>query len=160
MQTREMRTIWKMSTDRRLLPTLPAWMPSALASLGFRHRRSTARLQLNGKTVTVEWSRAAAAALARRPRPLIVELELYFSCLVKKFVHFHETSPGPGTVEVTDKLQLIFRSVTSTACSMDIAQRLGRQPEMTLDNPVVRKLAPQRVWLDHRNGTWRADYWL
>ena len=70
----------------------------------------------------------AQAALERREFALTVELELYFSCLVKKFVHFHELAPALESIAVTERLRVAFRPVTSTACSMDMAERLGRQP--------------------------------
>ncbi|MDZ7591181.1 MAG: hypothetical protein U5L05_10960 [Rubrivivax sp.] len=124
------------------------------------HRRFAAQVVINGKPVLIEWSRAAQVALERRSQPLTLELELYFSCLVKKFVHFHESVPARETVVVNDRLRVFFRAVTSTACSMDLAQRLGRQPETELDSAAVRKLAPKRVWLDRRHGTWTAEYWL
>lgn len=117
-------------------------------------------VQVNGKTVKVEWSAAAQAALERRAQPLTMELELYFSCLVKKFVHFHEERPGRETIAVGDRLRLYFRAVTSTACSMDVAERLGRQPEIELDGDISRKLAPRRIWLDHRRGTWTGEFWM
>ncbi len=118
------------------------------------------QVPLNGKPLLIEWSRAAEAALARRSQPLTLELELYFSCLVKKFVHFHEAVPERETVAVSDKLRVYFRAVTSTACSMDLAQRLGRQPETELEGPVARRLSPKRVRLDRRRDAWTAEYWL
>lgn len=130
-------------------------------------RRFVAEVTVHGKPVVVEWSRAAQAALARRAQPLTLELELYFSCLVKKFVRFDESpagretaDAGARTVAVGEHLRLRFRTVTSTACSIDVAQRLGRQPEVELDSEVARRLAPRRVWLDHRRGAWTADYWM
>ena len=117
-------------------------------------------ISINQRPVTVEWTATAAAALAQRGTPLFVELELYFSCLVKKFVHFHDEAPGRATVAVTDKFQLYFRAVTSTACTMDDAERLGRQPEMELDTPAVRRLAPKRVHLAFDNGCWAAAFWV
>lgn len=137
------------------------------SSLARWQRRFVAEVTVNGKPVVVEWSRAAQAALARRAQPLTLELELYFSCLVKKFVRFAESPAGSDTadaaartVAVGEHLRLRFRTVTSTACSIDVAQRLGRQPEVELDGAVARRLAPRRVWLDHRRGTWTADYWM
>lgn len=130
-------------------------------------RRFVAEVTVHGKPVVVEWSRAAQAALARRAQPLTLELELYFSCLVKKSVRFAESPAGcdtadaaARTVAVGEHLRLRFRTVTSTACSIDVAQRLGRQPEVELDGAVARRLAPRRVWLDHRRGAWTADYWM
>lgn len=117
-------------------------------------------VQINGRPVSVEWSKAAARELALRTQPLVVELELYFSCLVKKFVHFHETPPQRETVAVSDKLAVYFRPVTSTACSFEVADRLGRQPEIELDTPNARKIAPKRVKLDFVRGVWQGNYWL
>ncbi|MDP1650972.1 MAG: hypothetical protein Q8M01_22660 [Rubrivivax sp.] len=126
-----------------------------------RHRGdSTTTVSVNGKPVTVVWTRSAAQQLAERSRPLVLELELYFSCLVKKFVHFHDEAPERATTRVTDKLHLYFRAVTSTACTMDVAEALGRQPEIELETAAVRKLAPKRVQLDFENGYWVAAFWM
>lgn len=121
---------------------------------------STATVSVNGKPVTVVWTRSAAQKLAERSHPLVLELELYFSCLVKKFVHFHDDAPERDKTQVTDKLQLYFRAVTSTACSMDVAETLGRQPEIELDTAAVRKLAPKRVHLNFDKGHWVAAFWM
>lgn len=121
---------------------------------------SATTVSINGKLVTVVWTRSAAEKLADRSRPLVLELELYFSCLVKKFVHFHDEAPGRATIQVADKLQLYFRAVTSTACTMDVAETLGRQPEIELETAAVRKLAPKRVQLDFCKGNWVAAFWM
>lgn len=117
-------------------------------------------IEINGRPVSVEWTKSAARELTRRTQPLVVELELYFSCLVKKFVHFHETPPQRDTIPVSDKLAVFFRPVTSTACSFEVADRLGRQPEVELDTANVRKIAPKRVKLDFVRGVWQGNYWI
>ncbi len=119
-----------------------------------------ATFELNGKPVSIEWTGSAARALAARSRPLVVELELYFSCLVKKFVHFHDDAAGRATQPVSDKLRVYFRAVTSTACTMDVAERLGRQPEIELDTAAARKLAPKRMRLDYVKNEWQAAFWM
>lgn len=121
---------------------------------------SASTVSINGKAVSVECTETAAQALAERSAPLVLELELYFSCLVKKFVHFHDEAPGRTTVDVSDKLQLYFRAVTSTACTIEVAERLGRQPESELETAVARKLAPKRVRLDRVAGQWSAEFWM
>jgi len=117
-------------------------------------------VEINGRQVSVEWTKAAACELAQRAQPLVVELELYFSCLVKKFVHFHETAPQRDTIAVSDKLAVYFRPVASTACSFEVADRLGRQPEIELDTPNVRKIAPKRVSIDYVRGVWKGQFWI
>jgi len=113
---------------------------------------------INGKPVVIEWTSAAQRALEQRSMPLIVELEIYFSCLVKKFVHFREDSRGKPTVSAHDKLQLYFRMVTSTACAIDVAECLGRQPETEVEGRVSTRIAPKRVYIDHVKGEWRGSF--
>jgi len=117
-----------------------------------------AHIQMNGRTVQVTITPAATQALAQRTAPLHVELELYFSCLVKKFVHFRDDSRGKTTVPVGDKLLLYFRPVTSTACTWDVAEQLGRQPEKDNDSKALHHVAPKRVLIDHVDGQWRGSY--
>lgn len=118
----------------------------------------TRSVTLNGRAVRVALSSAARQAFAQRTEPLYVKLELYFSCLVKKFVHFRDDSRGKPTVPVDDKLLLYFRPVTSTACTWDVAERLGRQPEMDIDSAALHHVAPKRVFIDHVDGQWRGSY--
>lgn len=120
----------------------------------------TSTISINGKTVVVEWTASADRALVDRTRPLVVELELYFSCLLKKSVRFHDEAADRPMVSVTDKLMLYFRSVTSTACTMEAAERLGRQPEIELDTAASKRLAPKRVRLDYLDRQWRGAFWL
>jgi hypothetical protein len=121
--------------------------------------RSSAVVTINGRAVAVEWSRAAAQALAERSGPLFVELELLFSCLVRKSVHFHDAPPDGEAVAVTETLRLGFRPVTAEACKMELAERLGRQPVTAIDTPAARRLAPRRVWIDHAHGAWCGEFW-
>lgn len=124
-------------------------------------RASTTTISINGKPVRVECTRSAAARLAERAQPLVLELDLFFSCLVKKQVRVHDAAPaGRDTVRVNDRLELYFRAVTSTACSMELAERLGGQPETELDTPVTRRFAPKRVRLDVVKGAWQAAFWM
>jgi hypothetical protein len=118
----------------------------------------TATVTINGRPVRVEWTPAAARELDRRAAPLFVEMELYFSCMVKMFVHFRDDSRGKPTAAASDKLQVYFRPVTSTACTFEVAEQLGRQPERDIDSETLRHLAPKRVFIDHVAGAWRGSF--
>ena len=124
------------------------------------HAASQAMVSINGRDVLVEWTRAAAAELARRPRPLIVEVELYFSCLVKKFVLFHEQVGDREVAVVNNRLSVFFRPVMSPACSIEAAELLGRQPEADIPGDAVKKIAPRRVRIDRRKNAWTGEAWF
>jgi len=127
--------------------------------LSINHSRQ-AHVLINGKPLLVEWSRRADHALQSRNTPLIVELELYFSCLIKKFVHFRSEAAARTLTPVNDRLTVYFRPVMSTACSPETAKQLGRQPETEITTEAVHRIAPKRLWIDNRHGEWVGEFWL
>ena len=120
----------------------------------------SATIHINGKEVLVEWTRSAQQMLKERTQPLMMELELYFSCLIKKFVQFHDGLDNNDTVRISDNFHIRFRTLTSTACSIDELPKGQRQPPTELDTPIAKRLAPKRIRVDYRNQQWQGEYWL
>ncbi|UCE32517.1 MAG: hypothetical protein JSW68_06345 [Burkholderiales bacterium] len=125
-----------------------------------RASRCAGLARINGREVPVHWTESAERALRARGEPLILELELYFSCLVKKAVHVRASAGAHRLAWVDERLALYFRPVTSTACSWDTVERLGRQPETEIDTAVAARLAPRSVSLDYREGRWIGAFSL
>ncbi len=115
---------------------------------------------INDKPLRVEWTPRAQRELDRRTHPLYVEMELYFSCMVKKYIHFLEQPRNGTSVPINEKFAVYFRPVTSTECSMDLAADLGRQPEIELHNEAVSRMVPKRIFVDFKNSRWIGEYWL
>ena len=115
---------------------------------------------INDKPLRVEWTPRAQRELDRRTHPLYVEMELYFSCMVKKYIHFLEQPRNEASVHINEKFAVYFRPVTSTECSMDLAADLGRQPEIELHNEAVSRMVPKRLFVDFKNSRWIGEYWL
>ena len=61
---------------------------------------------------------------------------------------------------VTNELLLYFRPVISTACTFEVADQLGRQPETEIVSQSLSRVAPKRVFIDHVKGQWRGSYEL
>ncbi|TCV85832.1 hypothetical protein [Sulfurirhabdus autotrophica] len=118
------------------------------------------KISINNRLLLVEWTARAQRELDRRKRPLYVEMELYFSCMVKKYIHFHEKPRNKTPVYVNEKFAVYFRPVTSSNCSLEIAANLGRQPEIELHNKAVTRLVPKRIFIDFKNTQWIGEYWL
>lgn len=116
---------------------------------------TSTRVELNGKPVEVRLSRAALQALDRRQHPLLAEMELYFSCLIRYKVRFHEQA-GNNAVAVNDKLQLRFRPVMTAQCGNDY---VGEEPPLT-DFPIEKPAAFTPHWLhiDYRRGQWQGEF--
>ena len=77
-------------------------------------------VDIEGKTVSIKTSAAADRALSERGQPLLAEMELYFSCLVRKQVRFHEAGSFDNEVSASEGL-----NVTSVDFSESGIKRLN-----------------------------------
>lgn len=113
-------------------------------------------IKLDGKTIQIDLSEAAQQALSLRTTPLLAELELYFSCLLRKRVNFREAEPDAMTVKVNHDLAIFFRPVMTRRCGQDFE---GDEPPIT-DFPIVNSSAfiPRWVHIDYRHGQWSGDF--
>lgn len=111
---------------------------------------------LNGKTFEVRLTPSAERALQALPRPLLVEMELYFSCLIRKQLRIHtDQAPKDGDTRVGDKLCLRFRPVMSEACHGSIHDG----PPPLTDFPIANDgFSPRWLELDYKSGEWQGEY--
>jgi hypothetical protein len=112
-------------------------------------------LSLGGRALNLRLSAAAAQALRAAPGPRVVEMELYFSCLIRKRVRVID-APHPDALcaAVDDHLTVCFRPVMTRACAID-----GQAPELE-SFPIRRPEAftPRWLTLDIRAGNWSGEF--
>lgn len=114
------------------------------------------RVELEGKPLDIVLSSSARDALSRRSHPLDVEMELYFSCLIRKRVRFQDDRDTGNTVTVNDRLRVHFRPVMTEICGKDYE---GDEPPLT-DFPITNSRAYIPHWLriDFRKGQWLGEF--
>ncbi len=118
-----------------------------------RHRRT---VRLNGRDVEVRWTARADRALRARREPLVIELQLYFSCVVQKRVLFHADYPG-GSVEVRPGFEIAFRPLAAAACD-PVEFAASHPPGRDLGDGAAARMVPQRVDIDFRNRAWEGQF--
>ncbi|MCK5481090.1 MAG: hypothetical protein KAJ06_08085 [Gammaproteobacteria bacterium] len=114
-------------------------------------------VEIHGRPMKLSISKAAAKQLRQRTEPLLLEMELYFSCLVRKRVYVKESAGKAEAISLGDKLKVWFRPVVTETCAMRDVER---------DNPPVKDMPiaePERYFphwltLDFRRGKWRAEF--
>lgn len=121
----------------------------------FRHHAS---VPLYGHPMEIRWTDRAERALAARDIPLIAEMQLYFSCVVKKRVLFHDQIELPAT-PVDGRLSVLFRPVESISCDPDEFAR-NFPVKRTFESPAAKKLRPSALQIDYRNGSWMGEFFL
>lgn len=118
--------------------------------------RHATTVNLRGQPVHVQWTRRAQAALDRRTDPLCVEMQLYFSCVVKKRVLFHEPPDPHVYTRVVAALRLRASAVESDVCSPeDFAA--GYPARRELETEAALRMVPRSLWLDYCHGEWVGE---
>jgi hypothetical protein len=119
----------------------------------YNHQRV---VKLNDKIIEVNWTKRAEDALYLRNQPLIVEMQLYFSCVVKKRVVFHEQLDFESVTVVNNKLQLCYRAIQSAVCDPETFARHYPQQRL-LESGAARNMQPSILNIDFRNGQWQGE---
>jgi len=115
-------------------------------------------VEILGKDVLVEWSASAHKQMQALAEPLRVEMELYFSCLIRKAVRFGGEAQAADFALAAPRLKVGFRPVMTRVCK--VSDYEGAPP--VEDFPIVRPEAfvPSHLMIDYRNGKWLGDFFL
>lgn len=113
---------------------------------------------LLGDEMDISISDKALAALDELVTPLHVEMELYFSCLIRKQV-VYPASPHADAQPIDTghvNLKLYFRPVMTKTCSVDEVHGSPDLVPFPMQN--YAKFEPKWFRLDHTSKGWVGDY--
>lgn len=123
-------------------------------------RSCSKQVIIQGKSVQVDVTESAIRALAASSTAILMELELYFSCLVRKQVRFSELSETQKKSHqytcILPGLYACFRAVTTQACK--IADVRGKPPVETIPVKKPGQYVPDWAKIDHRAKRWLGEY--
>ena len=109
---------------------------------------------LHDKSIKITLTRAAQAALAQRDMPLVAEMELLFSCLLRKRVHFGDAAAE--STPVNDRLAVRFTPLMTRRCSVAEGGATPPSERFPLENPAP--YVPKWLTIDYRRGEWVGDF--
>ncbi len=111
----------------------------------------------SAKHIQLELTPRAAKALSGLSEPLQVQLELLFSCLVRKRIHFSPRERGDAfSLQCgNDKVAVEFRPIMTKACTIS-----GDDAPDYVDFPIQRAEAfiPKWLKLDFKNQQWAGEF--
>lgn len=114
-------------------------------------------VRINQRAVEVKWTARAERELRQLDQGLVVELQLYFSCVIKKRVLFYAGS-GFDAIRVNDSIGLTFRSIASAVC--DPREFATSYPQgKDLSSGKAARMVPRTVEIDFRQGGWEGQFY-
>lgn len=111
-------------------------------------------ITLHEKSLEIRLTSAAQRALAQRDRPLVAEMELLFSCLLRKRVYFGESLEHATPVD--EHLSVRFKPIMTRRCSVAEGGASPPSERFPLENP--RPYVPNWLSIDFRRGDWVGDF--
>ena len=108
------------------------------------------------RNIHVLWTQRAEQAFSLRTTALIVEMQIYFSCVIKKRVLFHEQT-DLESLPITENISISSRAVQSDNCSAEeFARNFPVKQELTSRN--AKKMYPRQLKIDYKNQQWLGDF--
>lgn len=130
--------------------------PLAILDHWLNPHRHESSIDYHGKTLRIIWTRRAGRALRKRPSPLIVEMQIYFSCVVQKRVLFHDQTEYE-TVPVNDLVSVVLRPVQADSCDpVEFAKNHPVAHEYSSN--AARKLRPSELQIDYKDEKWFGEF--
>lgn len=115
-------------------------------------------IKISNRIVKIDLSNTAEHELAKRDQPLLAEMELYFSCFIRKQVRFRELADDADIVSAGEHLSIRFRPVMTAQCKVsDLGA--NEAPPVT-DFPIVRPelYIPKWLKIDFKKGKWVGEF--
>ncbi len=115
-------------------------------------------VRLGERDVQLRLSERARAQLARAPVPLDIEMELYFSCLLRKRVYFR-TAPHPdcaARANLSAQVSVSFRTVMTKGCS--IGEVINEPAVEPVALARTTEFTPKWLALDYARGKWSGEF--
>ncbi len=113
---------------------------------------------MSTQKLCINISKSAESHLNQLDKALNIELELYFSCLIRKKVYFHSSLPEHGArLETGDnRIQVYFRPVMTRLCR---TSEVVTEPDV-VDFPLQRlaSFTPRWLRLDTHRGELVGEY--
>ncbi len=114
-------------------------------------------IRVHDKPVKVHISNRGVRALGQRDHPLLVEMELYFSCLLRLKVNFHDIATDDKSEPVSNGLIVRFRPIMTKHCRASDFD--GPEPPTT-DFPIAnaKPFVPKWLTIDYKSGKWVGEF--
>lgn len=113
-------------------------------------------ITIQGRPVKIELTKSAEKALQLRDAPLFVEMELYFSCLIRKQVLFHDEQRQADSVTAGSKLSVSFHPVVTSSCMIKDADAEPAKSDFEMHRREC--FVPKWLAIEYKKNQWLGEF--
>ncbi|MDH5654616.1 MAG: hypothetical protein OEZ34_01820 [Spirochaetia bacterium] len=114
-------------------------------------------VEVLGKPVHVNLTGRGVKALNQLSEPVSIEMELLFSCMLRKRLLFN---PGikENASQIHENLYLFFHAVMTEHCNLSDYESLSDIPVTDFPTDKLRQMVPRWVRIDYKSGKWKGSF--
>jgi len=118
------------------------------------------KVAIQGKSVNIDVTRQAVKAASEHHYPILIEVELYFSCLVRKQIRFREINAlAADETKYTRVIPGFFTGFRAVATQQCRIKDVGVKPPVeTMPIHKPERFVPDWIKIDYRAGQWIGEY--
>ncbi|VAX01985.1 hypothetical protein MNBD_GAMMA22-2592 [hydrothermal vent metagenome] len=132
--------------------------PAQLLNNWLHPFKYSATIMLNKESLNIEWTQRAENELLKRKSAIVIELQLYFACMVRKRLLFHNETDLAHS-NVNKSFAVCFRTVQSNVCAPS-SQPKQQANQTELTSQAALKMHPTKLQFDYENDNWCGEYLL
>jgi len=115
------------------------------------------RITLSDNPVNVAWTNRANNQMSRNKEITVAEMQLYFSCVVKKRVIFNPSIINFETTTVNNNLKIAFNTVEAASCD-PVEFAMHYPAKRILDSDGALKMKPRELRIDYKHNQWTGEF--
>ena len=113
-------------------------------------------IMMLGKSIEVELTKRAVKQLNTRTKTLYLEMELYFSCMIRKQVRVLESMNTKLVAPLGGKVVIGFRPVMTNVCRVSNKENAPQLSDFPIKKP--KTYVPKWLKIDFKNDAWCGDF--
>lgn len=143
--------------NKSLFAIGPLFNPFYLLDVFINPFTHSEHINLSSNPLNITWTNRANKQLQKNVSNITVEMQLYFSCVVKKRVIFYKNEQDFESTSVNEKLQIAFHTVEASSCDpVEFAKHFPAK--RILDSEGALKMKPRELKIDFRHNEWTGEF--
>ncbi|RDH84105.1 MAG: hypothetical protein DIZ80_08205 [endosymbiont of Galathealinum brachiosum] len=115
-------------------------------------------INLLGRELKVEYSKLASKQLSNLPEIVNLEMELQFSCMIKKRVFQSMKGLSDNAVKLNENMFLSFKPITTNVCAPKDVDIHNHESIEIFDIENPERFVPNWLLIDYQKGEWCGEF--
>ena len=115
-------------------------------------------INLLGRALKVKYSKSAVVQISNLNKEIYLEMELHFSCMVKKRVSQIENRNDAYAVKLNKYILLSFKPIMTNVCAPKDVNIHNHESIKVFNIDKPERFVPDWLYIDYKDGAWGGEF--